>query len=108
MAMENEFRYWQSYQSARMAISLGGILRQIALVLLLLGSFVCLVFITSNGNAFGLLLWAIGLAANIFIFGVVVGVLGRMLQMTTDIAVNGSLSLTNEEKAKIIERSGSI
>lgn len=108
MALENEFRYWQSYQSARMAISIGGLLRQIALGLILLGSFLCLVFISNNSNAFGLLLWGACLAANIFIFGVVVGVLGRMLQMTTDIAVNGAPSLTDEEKAKIIARSGSV
>ncbi len=109
MAMENEFRYWQSYQSARRAMSLGKVFNNLAPMLLLLA---CMLGLFSSAPGSSELGWWFRslscLALILFVVGVILEALGRSLQMTTDIAVNGSPTLTDEEKAKIIARSGSV
>ena len=109
MALQNEFRYGQSYNTARLAVNLGKWLRLLALLLLALG----LVFGLSSGSpnslpsSSGLYAAAFSFgsaAASLFVLSVILEVLGRMLVMATDTAVNSSPKLTDDEKATVVER----
>jgi hypothetical protein len=105
MALQNEFRYWQSYRTARQAVSLGRILKVVAPMLFLLA---CMLALFSSGPGIGDLrvaAWRLCfLSAVGFVIGVIFEVIGRILVMATDTAVYGAPKLTDDEKATIIER----
>ena len=108
MAQQNESRYWQSYSTARLVVNLGKWLRLLSLLLLALGLVVGLssgspTSLPTGGSFYAAALSFGSAAASLFVLSIVLEVLGRMLVMATDIAINSSPNLTDGEKATIVD-----
>lgn len=105
MALENEFRYWQSYQSARMAVRISSLLRGSAILVLAL---ICLLGLMAGAaNSGELARWfmvAVCVPVPLYLVAVIFDILGRILVMETDTAVNSSPQLTDDEKVTIVAR----
>lgn len=102
LAMQNDFRYAQSYQTARLALVISRVLKLLAGIVASVACVFIAVGMFSRNPApivSGISLFAMSIG--LFVSGVLITVLGRLLIMLTDVAIQTAQGSDAEKSATV-------